>query len=64
MAGTKIPNFCVMSDTVTIAREIEKRGEGMRILISKSSKLLLDKVGGFRCDPRGTLEVGVRILII
>ena len=63
MAGTKIPNFCVMSDTVTIAREIEKQSEGMRILISQASKQLLDKVGGFRCDPRGTLELPVRTVI-
>ena len=48
-----------MSDTVTIAREIEQQGEGMRILISQASKLLLDKVGGFRCDPRGTLDLKV-----
>ena len=48
-----------MSDTVTIAKEIEKQGEGMRILISQASKLLLDKVGGFRCDPRGTLDLAV-----
>jgi len=60
VVGTKIPNFCVMSDTVTIAREIEKQGEGMRILISQASKLLLDKVGGFRCDPRGTLDLSTK----
>merc|ERR1711892_36329 len=60
VVGTKIPNFCVMSDTVSIAREIEKQGEGMRILISQASKLLLDKVGGFRCDPRGTLDLSTK----
>ena len=44
VAGTKIPNYCVMSDTATMAREIERQGEGMRILISETSKRLIDKV--------------------
>ena len=60
VVGTRIPNFCVMSDTVTIAKEIQKQGEGMRILISQPAKLLLDKVGGFRCDPKGTLDLPVK----
>ena len=63
MAGTKIPNYCVMSETADIAREIEKQGEGMRILLSQASKQLLDKVGGFRCEPRGTLNLAVSIAI-
>jgi hypothetical protein len=48
-----------MSETATVAKEIEKQGEGMRILISEASKKLLDKVGGFRCDPRGPLDLAV-----
>ena len=50
-----------MSDTVNIARQIEKHGEGMRILISETSKRLLDKVGGFRCESRGPLDIKVKI---
>jgi len=57
VAGTKIPNYCVMSETSHIAREIEKQGEGMRILISEASRRLIDKVGGFRCESRGLLEI-------
>ena len=30
VAGSKIPNYCVMSDTANIARVMEKMGEGMR----------------------------------
>ena len=56
-----MPNYCVMSDTVNIARQIEKHGEGMRILISETSKRLLDKVGGFRCESRGPLDIKVNI---
>ena len=60
VAGTKIPNYCVMSETSHIAREIEKQGEGMRILISEASRRLIDKVGGFRCESRGLLEIKVQ----
>ena len=48
-----------MSKTVIIARKLEKLGEGLKIHISEDSKKILDKVGGFRCDYRGTLELGV-----
>ena len=57
VAGTKIPNYCVMSETANIAREIERHGEGMRILISETSRRLIDKVGGFRCESRGVLDI-------
>lgn len=57
VVGTKMPNYCVMSDTVDIAKEIQKHGEGMRILMSETSKRLIDKVGGFRCESRGPLDV-------
>jgi len=58
VAGSKIPNYCVMSDTANIARVMEKMGEGMRIHISATAKELLDKVGGFRCEYRGVLDIG------
>ena len=63
VAGTKIPNYCVMSETANIAREIERHGEGMRILISETSRRLIDKVGGFRCESRGVLDIKVRIMV-
>ena len=44
-------------------RVIEKMGEGMRIHMSGVSKALLDKVGGFRCEYRGLLDLGVIIFI-
>ena len=75
VAGSKLPSYCIMCRTATIARRIECVGEGMRIHIrylniryfpnheiffpSETSKQLLDKVGGFRCDYRGTIQLGV-----
>ena len=60
VAGNKIPNYCIMSDTGSdtaisfssltswlsgnLARIMEKKGEGMRIHISSASKELLDRV--------------------
>ena len=59
VAGTRIPNYCVMSDTSNLARIVERMGEGMRIHLSGTSKNLLDEVGGFRCEYRGLLDLGV-----
>ena len=59
VAGSRIPNYCVMSDTANVARAVEKAGEGMRILISGASKVLLDRLGGWRCEYRGLLDMGV-----
>jgi class 3 adenylate cyclase len=72
VAGSVIPSYCVMSDATNVARALEQQGEGMRIHIrclvsslftvsvhSKTSKELLDRVGGFRCDCRGVMEFQV-----
>ena len=62
VAGSRLPSYCVMSRTALIARKLMKLGDGMKIHISEDSKNLLDTVGGFRCDDRGTLELGVILL--
>ena len=64
VAGSSIPNYCIMCDTANVARVMEKMGEGMRIHISSITKELLDKVGGFRCESRGILDLGVREKIL
>ena len=61
VAGSRLPSYCVMSRTALIARKLMKLGDGMKIHISEDSKNLLDTVGGFRCDDRGTLEFGVTL---
>ena len=60
VVGTKMPNYCVMSDTTNVARQMMKHGDGMRILMSEASKILLDQVGGFRCEHGGELDLKVR----
>ena len=59
MVGTRMPNYCIMSATTTVARQMLKHGEGMRILVSETAKILMDKVGGFRCEPQGALDLKV-----
>ena len=48
-----------MGDATNIAHMVEKMGEGMRIHMSVKAKHLLDKVGGFRTEFRGILDMGV-----
>ena len=38
--------------------------EGVRIHISDTTKHLLDKLGGFRCEYRGVLDLGVSTIKI
>ena len=51
--------FSVMGEATSIAHMVEKMGEGMRIHMSAKAKHLLDKVGGFRTEFRGSLDMGV-----
>ena len=39
VAGSKIPNYCVMSDTSNVARVMEKMGEGMRSSVVTNSNI-------------------------
>jgi hypothetical protein len=47
--------------TPYVARVVGRMSEGMRIHISNTTKNLLDKIGGFRCEYRGVLELGVSL---
>ena len=42
---------------------VARKGEEMKIHISDTTKQLLDKLGGFRCEYRGILDLGVRLLV-
>jgi len=61
VAGTTIPSYCVMSARTHVASQLERTGDAMRIHVSAPSKALLDKVGGFRCEPRGTINLGPKV---
>ena len=53
------PNSSTIGPTTNIARLIGKMSDGMRIHVSETTKHLLDKVGGFRCDYRGIFDLEV-----
>ena len=59
VAGTKVPDYCIMSDTVDTTRDLMIQGEGMKILITETSKEVLDRAGRYRCDYRGRVDMGV-----
>ena len=51
----------VAGPTTHTARMVAKMGQGMRIHISDTTKFCLDKFGGFRCDYRGIMDLGVSV---
>ena len=51
--------FSTIGPTTNIARLIGKMSDGMRIHISDTTKHLLDRIGGFRCDYRGIYDIEV-----
>ena len=52
-------HFSAIGPTTQISRLIGKMSDGMRIHISDTTKHLLDKLGGFRCDYRGLFDIEV-----
>ena len=47
--------------TSYITRVVGRMGEENRIHISETTKDVLDKLGGFRCEYRAVLDLGVRL---
>ena len=52
-------DFSVIGLTANIAQMVEKMGEGLKVHVSGASKRLLDSIGGYRCEYRGILDMGV-----
>ena len=57
----RISFHSVLGLTSDIARVVGRMSEGDRIHVSETTKLLLDKLGGFKCEYRGVLDLGVSI---
>ena len=58
-----LSHYSVLGLTPDIARVVGRMSEGIRIHISDTTKHLLDKLGGFRCEYRGVLDLGVSITL-
>lgn len=52
VGGLNMPKYCVFGDTLSIGKYMESSGLPMKIHVTEESKNLLDKVSGFKIEPR------------
>ncbi|XP_061401271.1 uncharacterized protein LOC133337023 [Musca vetustissima] len=57
IVGTKMPRYCLFGDTVNTASRMESTGEAHKIHITEEMNEALMKVGGFKTEHRGWIDV-------
>lgn len=63
IVGSKMPRYCLFGDTVNTASRMESTGEAHKIHITDEMNDALMRLGGFKTEHRGLIDVKVFYLV-